>query len=89
LETVAGSWHFLEYILYGIFIDGILKEKGQHYYDSQKICHEYWKDTSMSDAELEKFLAEIPPDNIAMMISAKAGMSVERYSKFVEANFIN
>lgn len=89
METIASSWHLSEYMLYGIFIDSVLRKKGQHYYDPQKICHEYWQDMPMSDKELERFFATIPPDAISVMISAKAKMSVERYSKFIEANFVN
>lgn len=89
IETVASSWHLSEYMLYGIFIDSILQEKAQHYYDSQKICYEYWQDNPMSDEELEQFFATIPSDAISVMISAKAKMPVERYSKFIETNFLS
>lgn len=89
IETIANSWHLSEYMLYGAFIDLVLKERGQHYFEPQKLCHEYWKDTPMSDAELEQFLATTPPDSISLMISAKAKMPVERYVKLVKANFSN
>jgi hypothetical protein len=87
IETLANSWHLSEYVLYGIFIDRILKEQSGHYYEAQNICHDYWFPQSLSDEQLEKFIAEISPEHVAVMISAKAGMPVERYQPLLEKTF--
>ncbi|MBO3459841.1 DUF6492 family protein [Aetokthonos hydrillicola Thurmond2011] len=79
LEALANSWNLAEYVLYGVFVDHFLKEESGHYHDSQKIVHEYWDTEPMSDEQLEKFFAEIQPHHAAVMISAKAGIPVERY----------
>lgn len=84
LETLSNSWHLSEYILYGVFVDQFLKGKSGHYYDSQKISHEYWTPQPLSDEELKNFLAEIPPQHVAVMISAKAGIPVERYEPLLK-----
>jgi hypothetical protein len=85
VETLANSWHLAEYILYGVFVEHFLKEQSGHYYDPQKICHEYWTPQPMSDEELQNFFATIPPEYVAVMISAKAGIPVERYQSLVKS----
>ncbi len=79
IETLANSWNLAEYILYGVFVDYFLQEESGHYYDSQKISHEYWNPQPLSNEQLQNFLAEIQPEHVAVMISAKAGIPVEQY----------
>jgi hypothetical protein len=83
IESICRVWDLSEYVLYGVFVDCILQEKSEHYYDSQSICHEYWSTQPMLDEQLVKFFAEIQPDEKAVMISAKAGISVEKYQNIV------
>lgn len=83
IETVCSSWDLSEYVLYGVFVDQVLG-RSQHYFDKQRICHEYWSDELMSDEQLQEFFREILPEDIAVMISAKAGISVQRYQDMVK-----
>lgn len=84
METVCGAWNLSEYVIYGIFVDQILKEPIGHYYDAGRICHEYWFTSSMSDEELDKFFAENLREDIGVMISAKANISAQKYEKIVK-----
>ncbi|MEW6491815.1 MAG: DUF6492 family protein [Cyanobacteriota bacterium] len=79
IETLGNSWHLGECILYGIFIDRILKEQSGHYHEEKNICHDYWFPRPLSDEQLQTFIREIHPDHLALTISAKAGIPVERY----------
>jgi hypothetical protein len=91
IETLANSWYLAEYILYGVFVNYFLKENSGHYFDSRKIVHEYWYPQPLSDKQLQNFFAEIQPQQVAVMISAKAGIPVERYEHLlwnVEGNFV-
>ncbi|AFY35656.1 DUF6492 family protein [Calothrix sp. PCC 7507] len=83
MKTICGSLHLSEYILYGIFVDQVLQDKSGHYYDSERICHEYWSNKSMSDQQLQKFFAETLPEDKAVMISAKAGITPQRYQQLL------
>ncbi|MBW4642580.1 MAG: hypothetical protein KME23_06160 [Goleter apudmare HA4340-LM2] len=83
MRTICSSLHLSEYILYGIFVDQVLQEQSGHYYDSGRICHEYWLNKSMSDQELQKFFAETLPEDKAVMISAKANISPQRYRPII------
>lgn len=84
IEAVSSSQNLSEYILYGVFVDQVLQNSSGHYEDSQRICAEYWSNESMSDEQLQKFFLEIEPQDIAVMISAKAGIPVDRYQNLIE-----
>jgi hypothetical protein len=88
IETVCNSWYLSEYILYGVFVDQILKERSGHFYDSERICHEYWSTQTMSDDQLKNFFTELLPNDKAVMISAKAGISPQQYQNLVNLHSI-
>jgi hypothetical protein len=82
VETIANSWQLSEYMLYGTFVDSILKENSGQYYDPHKVCHDYWETTPMSKTELEEFFNNLPDEYFAIMISAKSGMNARDYTSF-------
>lgn len=84
IETLGNSWHLGECVLYGIFIDRILQEHSGHYYEEHNICHNYWFPQPLSDEQLKTFLDEIRPEHIAVSISAKSDMPLERYKPILE-----
>jgi len=84
LEVLANSWHLSEYTLYGIFVDRILKEQSEHYYDSQNISHDYWEPVFLSEPQLENFIQQIKPEHVAIMLSAKAGISPQFYQPIID-----
>jgi hypothetical protein len=83
IETLGSVWNLSEYVLYGLFVESILKEQSGHYYDPQDLCHPYWRDQPLSELELQQFFDQIQPHHVAIMISAKAGMSVQQYQELV------
>ncbi len=83
IAAVGGCWQIAEYILYGMFVDYVLPDSG-HYYESKKICHDYWLTKALSNQELDKFFSELSPNDIAVHISSKAGMSPQEYEKLIE-----
>lgn len=82
-RAVAKNMTISEYILYGIYSEHVLKENSGHYGEAQNIVHEYWTEKNLSDDEINGFLAKMEPHHIAAMITAKAGISVERYEKII------
>lgn len=79
IETLCNSWSFSENCMYGGFVTYILQEQSGHYDDDQYLCHTSRYTPNMSDEELQNFLTKIRPEHIAVMISAKSGISVDRY----------
>jgi Family of unknown function (DUF6492) len=84
IQTLGNSWHLSEYVLYGVFVDHFLKERSGHYHEPENICQEYWSPLPMSNEQLHNFFAEIQPQHVAVMISAKAGISVEQYQLLIK-----
>lgn len=89
IEAACNDWNLSEYIIYGVFVDKVLKEASGHYYTSARICHEYWSTEEMSDEQLRHFFTKVLPDDIAVMISAKANISVQRYQSLIEGIYDN
>jgi hypothetical protein len=81
--AVGSCWQIAEYILYGMFVDYVLPDSG-HYYESNQICHDYWLTKALSNEELDKFFHELSPNDIAVHITSKAGMSPQEYEKIIE-----
>ncbi len=83
IETLASTLHWSEYILYGLFVENILKEQAGHYYDEVYPGLQYFSTQSMSEPEICDFLANIQPQHVTVMISAKARIPVQRYEKLL------
>ncbi len=81
VETICAQWNLSEYILYGVFCEQVLKEMSGHFSDPRKLTHEYWTAKPWTDAELEEFFSRIQPYQVAVMVTAKAGMPISRYEK--------
>jgi hypothetical protein len=84
IESIPNCWYFSEYTFYGVFVEQVLKENSGHYFDSQKVSHDYWGTKALSKDELENLFQNIPPEYFAVMISAKSKMSVDNYASFIK-----
>ncbi|TVQ52330.1 MAG: hypothetical protein EA366_14240 [Spirulina sp. DLM2.Bin59] len=85
IKAIVQSWQFSEYVLYGTFVDQVLKEAAGHYPDWAPLCHEYWEPQPLSDPELQQFFLNLEPENVAVMISAKAEINPQRYRAVLES----
>jgi len=85
IKAVAQCWQFSEYVLYGTFVDQVLGEASGHYPDWAPLCHEYWDPKPLSDSELKQFFRNLDPENVAVMISAKAEIDPQRYQAVIES----
>lgn len=83
-EIIARSWNLSEYILYGMFVDSILKDESRHYIDEKYPGLQYFSTDDMSEQEITNFLSKIEPEHVTVMISAKAGIPVRRYEKLLK-----
>ena len=86
LEAIANSWYFSEYMLYGIFVEQILKDRSGHYWDSQPVTHEYWGTKPLTQKQLQQFWQNITPECFAVMISAKSKTPIDAYESFIKSN---
>ena len=72
LDVIARQLHFSEFILYGVFVDKVLGDDARVAPTDSMMCHSYWKSLPLSMPEAEKFVESLPPDDVAIMISAKS-----------------
>jgi hypothetical protein len=87
LEVIGNTWCFSEYILYGTYIDQVLQDSACCYHDELAPSLDYWAAEPLNSSQLQSFLGEIRPDQVAVMISAKAKMPVEQYAPLLEKMF--
>jgi Family of unknown function (DUF6492) len=84
LRAVAAAWNVSEYILYGRFARDVLGDEAGQYVTASSLCLDYWTPTPLSERELDAFLDQLGPEEIAVSITAKAGMKPTDYAKVVE-----
>lgn len=86
IEAIANCWSFSEYMLYGIFVEYVLKDSSTHYGNSQPLTHEYWGTTPLNKEQLQQFWQNITPECIAVMISAKSKTPIDAYASFIKSS---
>jgi Family of unknown function (DUF6492) len=77
LEAIASQLHVSEFILYGVFVDGVLGRSADVSTSDSMLCLSYWKPTPLSPADAAGFLGGLSPDDVAVMISAKSGTPLD------------
>jgi hypothetical protein len=77
LDATAAQLHFSEFVLYGVFVDKVLGGQVNVAETNSMFCHNYWKRVPLDIAEGERFMREMPADDVAVMISAKSGTPLE------------
>ena len=84
LRAVAGAWDVSEYILYGRFVTDVLGDGGGQFTSAASLCHDYWTHERLGPAELDAFLDGIGPEEVAVSVTAKAGMQPSEYRGALE-----
>jgi hypothetical protein len=84
LRALTAAWDVSEYTLYGRFVTDVLGESAGQYLTSESLCRDYWSRTPLSTTELELFLESVAPEQIAVSLTAKAGMSPADYAEVLE-----
>jgi hypothetical protein len=77
LDAVGAQLHFSEFVLYGVFADKVLGGQGNVTETDSMLCYNYWKRTPLDIAAGERFIREMPAQDVAIMISAKSGTPLE------------
>jgi hypothetical protein len=85
IEAICANWNVSEYILYGVFVEQILKDTSGHYIDNCDLCHNYWEEESLHTNQLQNFFANISSESIAAMLSAKADIPIANYSHLLQS----
>jgi hypothetical protein len=70
LDAIASRLHVSEFILYGVFMDEVLKTRASAATEST-LCHMYWGPGPLQPEAVARFVESLSPDDVAVMISAK------------------
>jgi hypothetical protein len=77
LDAIASQLHVSEFILYGVFVDGLLGSSANVFVADSMLCHSYWEPAPLAPAAAACFVRGLSPDDVAVMISAKSGTSLQ------------
>lgn len=84
VRTLARSRDLSEYILFGRYVEDVLGSSSAQRPSDVSLCHCYWGSQPMTNAELETFVRDAGPEELAVMVSAKAGMRAAEYADVFE-----
>lgn len=77
VDQVGACLHFSEFVLYGVFVDEILRRRGVAA-SPDMLCHSWWyEDRPLDPVAAREFVAAAAPTDVAVMISARSGTSLE------------
>ncbi len=72
LDAIASQLHISEFILYGVFVDGVLGASAPVIPEDSMLCHSHWGPEPMADATVPGFVGSLQPEDVAVMISARS-----------------
>jgi hypothetical protein len=84
MRTIASARHVSEYILYGRYVEDALAQSNGQPGASLSLCRCYWGSDPLTHRELERFIDGASPEEVAVMVSAKAGMNAADYVEVLE-----
>jgi hypothetical protein len=84
MRTLARAQHISEYVLYGRFVEDALGRSNGQPGKSVSLCRCYWGSEPLTNRELESFIDEASPEEVAVMVSANAEMRPADYAEVLE-----
>jgi hypothetical protein len=77
LDAIASQLHVSECILYGVFVDEVLGLSADVFRADSMLCHNYYDEVPLAPKPAAAFVGALPPDDVAVMISAKSGTPLD------------
>jgi hypothetical protein len=74
LDAVTAHVHFSEWVLYGLFLEEVVKSAVTT--DSSR-CHTHWGYTPLDLEQAKAFVHRLRPDDLAILIHSKSHTSAE------------
>jgi len=80
VRAIANAWNVSEYILYGRFVNDVLGDSAGVAATTASLCRDYWGSEHLSAQQIDALLAAMEPDEVAVSITAKAGIPAASYA---------
>jgi Family of unknown function (DUF6492) len=77
LDAIGSQLHLSEFMLYGVFVEGVPGASADVLATDSMLLHTYWDTTPMARGAAEDFVRGLSPQGVAVMISAKSGTPLE------------
>jgi hypothetical protein len=71
-SAIAGLFHFSECILYGVFVDEVVRGSAAAFASHDPLCLFHWSGVALTHETAAEFLNRMRPTDIAAMISSKS-----------------
>lgn len=72
VDAVAAQLHFSEWTLYGVFVDALVGPPANAAATDNALCYARWDTVPLDRSTVGEFVAGMPDDDLAVMISAKS-----------------
>jgi Family of unknown function (DUF6492) len=84
VRALAAAWNVSEYTVYGRFVTDVMGERAGQYVTASSLCRDYWAHVPLTPSDLDAFLDGMEPGDVAVMVTAKAGMEPRDYAGLLE-----
>jgi hypothetical protein len=75
--TLARTFHFAEYILYGVYVEHLLRDTSNHYYAADSLCHSSWVVQFATRDGLAAFISGMRPDQVMAHIQSTERLPID------------
>jgi len=79
--VLCRTLQFSEYILYGIFVEHVLQDDKNHYFETQDLCHCSWHYDVETELGRKQFLEGIANQHMAILIQSTRTLDLEQRSR--------
>ncbi len=76
VESLCALPTMSEYVVYGVFCERLLRELSGHHVDGTITTLNYWDTATLEESDLDALRAQLRPEHVGVMISAKSSTDV-------------
>jgi Family of unknown function (DUF6492) len=70
--AIAGQLHFSEFVLYGVFVDGVVGAPANSFASDDPLCLSYWEHAPLNMESGAQFARGVRPTDVAALIQSKS-----------------
>lgn len=88
-QTLLNTWDFSEYVLYGLFVEDLIKVFGEkgcgHFLSDTELCHSSWFYDLHSKADVDEFVSKTSSNHFAVHLQSNLRFDSGALSNAVQA----